>query len=79
MLNVGRNQIERLPDQLAECRRLTKLFVYENCLKRLPKGLGKVDALEELVCAFNPLPDLPGEVRERACAREAAKFLAGSC
>lgn len=77
VLNVGRNQIGRLPDELAECARLQKLFVYENSLTRLPKGMEKVEALEELVCGFNPMPELPKEVRAKACAREAAKFLAG--
>mmetsp|Transcript_26762 Transcript_26762/g.67122 ORF Transcript_26762/g.67122 Transcript_26762/m.67122 type:complete len:104 (-) Transcript_26762:109-420(-) len=59
LLNVGRNQIQSLPESIGELRALESLFVYENTLSRLPASVTKLASLTAINVLNNfdmPMP-----------------------
>ena len=58
-LDLGRNNITWLPDEICELKHLKVLIIDTNNLHSLPKEFGKLKKLEELVACHNKLSKLP--------------------
>lgn len=61
LLNLCKNAITELPDEIGNIKTLARLYLAGNLLTSLPETIGGLSALEELVLADNPklnhLPD----------------------
>ncbi len=61
-LDLSRNQLgPSVPQDLARMTGLTRLWLNDNKLERLPKAMGALDRLVELNLARNVLADIPSE------------------
>jgi internalin A len=58
-LDVGLNQLTRLPESLGQLTQLQKLYVSHNQLTRLPESLGRLTQLQKLDVGGNQLTSLP--------------------
>ena len=55
VLDLSRNRIESLPDDIRAMKSLRFLSVMDNCMENLPLSLGYLESLRLLKTAGNPL------------------------
>jgi len=61
-LKLSDNQIEELPEEIGELKKLKWLYLPYNNLQSLPKEIGNLENLEELDLNFNKIKELPSEI-----------------
>lgn len=74
-LNLNANQLESLPEELAQCNALSSLYVSQNKLIKTPQVLSKLSALTECYLQTNLLEEFPIELENLPVLQ---KFLIGN-
>lgn len=59
VLELMKNSIKYLPNELSECSRLRSLFVGSNKIEKIPTSLLKLSSLEDLSLSKNAITHLP--------------------
>lgn len=63
-LNLSKNFLETLPEEIGLLSELKELCLSDNDLKLLPSGIGKLSFLTHLECNSNVLESMPDEICE---------------
>ena len=64
-LNLGTNQLTKIPDDIKNLAALETLILSNNLLRRVPASVGRLKKLKVLDLEENKLESLPQEIGER--------------